>query len=370
MAVNDMENEVNDMLDNGEHENRNLLVSMFDGAVEPTFLCDSEGCLRLVNTAFASLFGLAVAQIVGCKVADLQQPEIARIILERNEVILKTGITQTFEVTPVSHLGARTFEVTKGVTRKPDGQLQGIWGNVRDISGAIAAERKIVDTSDQEKKQMGALLNEGLSQTLSGIWLYARALSDDLQRLGIAQAEDARQIESLAKEAGTELKQLLKDFQMTPLPLDDENGLITALEYLAEQAGLTGKTKCTVRMPEEISFSDPYIPAHLYRIAQEAVHNATRHSKAKRLLIRLRSSRNAVVLRVEDNGIGFSPKPESSSGIGLQIMHYRARAIGATLEICNIEAGGTAVICTLPAVPASPRKAKGGAFKKKIAAPH
>ena len=194
---------------------------------------------------------------------------------------------------------------------------------------------------------MGALLHEGPVQTLSGIWLLANALREDLVRSGVSHADDARQIERLAKEAGVELKTLLKEFLMIPVPLDDGEGFLLGLEYLADQVATEGLARCTTRLPPAIEFRDAAVPRHLFKIAQEAIRNATRHSKATRLKVRLSETRRAIVLTIEDDGIGFTPKPKSSSGLGLQIMNYRARAIGATLEISQLRVRGTAVVCTL-----------------------
>ena len=218
----------------------------------------------------------------------------------------------------------------------------------RDITEIRSSERKIVDTSDHERQHLGALLHEGPCQTLSGIWLHANALCDDLTRLGAPQAKDASQIALLAKEAGVEIKRLLKDFLMIPIPLDDGEGLLIALEYLAEQVNVSETARCSLSLPKSIRLEDPAVARHLYRIAQEAVRNATKHASAKRLRIKLASNRKAIVLTVEDNGIGFTPKPQTSSGIGLQVMQYRARVIGATLEIRKLPVRGVAVVCIVP----------------------
>jgi signal transduction histidine kinase len=90
---------------------------------------------------------------------------------------------------------------------------------------------------------------------------------------------------------------------------------------------------------------------YLFRIAQEAVHNALTHSQARRLQIRLAMKPDAIVLSVRDDGVGFSEEEDAAfamrSRIGFPVMRSRSRAIGAKLEIKHLRRG-LKVICTVP----------------------
>jgi two-component system CheB/CheR fusion protein len=94
---------------------------------------------------------------------------------------------------------------------------------------------------------------------------------------------------------------------------------------------------------------DPGIGTNLYRIAQEALNNAVKHSGATRISIELSSAGDALTLGVRDDGIGFSTANGSPSGMGLHLMNYRARVIGAFLDIQSGSGCGTTVQCTLRA---------------------
>jgi two-component system sensor kinase FixL len=89
--------------------------------------------------------------------------------------------------------------------------------------------------------------------------------------------------------------------------------------------------------------------SHLYRIAQEAINNATKHAKAHNVEIRLSANSSALSLSIADDGIGFSKTPKQLSGVGISIMRYRATALGGELEIEGRPSGGTVVSCTVPA---------------------
>ena len=88
---------------------------------------------------------------------------------------------------------------------------------------------------------------------------------------------------------------------------------------------------------------------HLYRIAQEAVTNAVKHSRARSVAIRLRALAGMFELSITDDGVGLSAAPQKeSTGMGLHIMDYRARSIGGTLQVGPGRWRGTEVSCCVP----------------------
>jgi len=122
-------------------------------------------------------------------------------------------------------------------------------------------------------------------------------------------------------------------------------GLPAALEELA------------ARVPKDVEFNWPIserldletsVALHIYRIAEEAVGNAIKHSEADKITIELQTiSASKVALIVSDNGIGFRLR-DGGEGMGLQNMKYRASVIGAALKITSARGDGTVVKCTLP----------------------
>jgi signal transduction histidine kinase len=93
---------------------------------------------------------------------------------------------------------------------------------------------------------------------------------------------------------------------------------------------------------------DRYLPDEpLYRIAQEALNNALKHSGARNLSIQLTESEAAIALQIKDDGMGFDQAPGHSSGMGLHIMDYRARLIGGSLQLQS-DGHGTIVSCRVP----------------------
>ena len=130
---------------------------------------------------------------------------------------------------------------------------------------------------------------------------------------------------------------------------EDPGALPVALKDLAKRTCSTTGLKCRFGTPDhDVAIKDSVTANHLFRIAQEAVNNAVRHSSATQVKIRLRRKSNSgLLLTIKDNGTGFDPKEPKADCLGLHTMEYRARAIGAQLTIRRRKKNGTAVICKL-----------------------
>ena len=92
---------------------------------------------------------------------------------------------------------------------------------------------------------------------------------------------------------------------------------------------------------------EPHTVGELYKIAQEAVTNAIKHGKAKKVGISLANGSERLVLMIQNDGLPFPDLNSQSTGMGLRIMNYRASLIGASLEVKGI-GKGTRVTCSMP----------------------
>jgi signal transduction histidine kinase len=108
------------------------------------------------------------------------------------------------------------------------------------------------------------------------------------------------------------------------------------------------KIPCRLEAKGSFHIEDDAAAAHLYRIAREAVINANKHAEARQIVVKLERSREGMVLRVVDDGVGFSSQPKLKQGLGCHIMNYRAQLMGGRLEIASPKQGGTCVSCYLP----------------------
>jgi len=205
-------------------------------------------------------------------------------------------------------------------------------------------ELDILRVSEHEQQRIGQDLHDGICQQLAAIGCAARILAEELEARGNPEASDAAMIEKSLQQAVLEARNLARG--IFPVHVD-RSGLGAALVDLARVTTRLTATPVRVEGETELSVNSPEVSMHLYRIAQEAVANAMRHSRATCITISLQHHGDVLELRVEDDGCGLPAKTGQSRGMGLRTMRYRAQAIGSTLETGSRTGGGTYISCRL-----------------------
>ena len=210
----------------------------------------------------------------------------------------------------------------------------------------VLLEREIVEITQREKERIGRELHDGLCQSLAGIAALSSALSRDLAANADPGASaTAAEIARLLNEAIGQTRDLARGLGAIGL---EAAGLADALETLARNVRHLFHVSCT------LTYDRPYPPlsceaeSHLYRIAQEAVHNALVHGHAGHIEIGLTCADERGVLTVRDDGAGLPDGVDGSHGIGLRTMDYRAREIHGCLRVSGQSPRGTAVTCVFP----------------------
>jgi PAS domain S-box-containing protein len=213
-------------------------------------------------------------------------------------------------------------------------------------AGAIARirlERQILEISDREQARIGQDIHDGLCQQLIGLAFTANGLASTMVDQSYPEAPTARRICTLLDEAITESRNVCRG--LYPVRLKTE-GLVPALEELAHTVAERFNIHCSCEADTRRVHCDVTTATHLYRIAQEAVNNAIKHSGGRNVLIRLADENGSIELRITDDGKGLKNLSGRPGGMGLHIMDYRARSVGGDLSIRS-EPGETAVICKL-----------------------
>jgi len=122
---------------------------------------------------------------------------------------------------------------------------------------------------------------------------------------------------------------------------------MTALSELARHTTEIHGLPCSFECPASVEIDNDNEATHLYRIAQEAVSNATRHAKASAIWIRLEQMDGRLVLEVQDNGIGLQSAAMPGKGVGLRLMEHRCAMIGGNFAIDLRADGGTSIACSV-----------------------
>lgn len=211
----------------------------------------------------------------------------------------------------------------------------------------LEAERRragsaTLHAQEEERARVARDLHDEVNQSLTGLLLRLEAAREAAPPELEAELAETK---ALANQAMTELLSLAR--QLRPTALDDL-GLAAAIGGQVEQLG---RGEMATRLETEGDFSDLGDDQQLvvYRVAQEALNNAARHSEAGRVEVRLRRDADGgVVLEVSDDGRGFA-FDESQRGLGIGGMRERALLVGAELTIESRPDAGTTVRLTVPA---------------------
>lgn len=202
-------------------------------------------------------------------------------------------------------------------------------------------ERNILLTIEKELEQVGMELHDELGQDLTGIALLTKTLAQKLADNNPDEAKLARRISGLVNRTIGHTRMIAHG--LSPY-IWGNDGLVGALRQLASDVNSLEAAKCDIRIPHAVTISDQVVTLSLYRIAQEAVNNALKHSKAGKIRIALTNTGRGIDLTVSDNGRGMSRHRSEDVGENQQRFHsirHRCRAIDATLCVGEGRVGGT-----------------------------
>jgi DNA-binding NarL/FixJ family response regulator/signal transduction histidine kinase len=247
---------------------------------------------------------------------------------------------------------------TPGLYRQEDALL------VEPLAGllALALEHQRLDQQAralavaEERNRLAREIHDTLAQSLAGIIINLESFKPydatrSQTKAQVAQvAEVLAETETLARRALHEARRSV--LGLHPTPLQDQSlrdALTSELTALAKRAGLT--TRFYVGGAERPLAPD--VATALFRVAQEAFQNIYKHAAARHVTLGLAFEEEAVVLSVEDDGVGFVPEavaqaPSDAGGFGLLSMAARARSLGGDLQVISQPGHGTTVRATIP----------------------
>ena len=205
-------------------------------------------------------------------------------------------------------------------------------------------ENELLEIAEQERQRIGFDLHDDLGQKLTGLSLMMKGLEQQLIRSGHSAARQARDARELIERIIHHTHNIAHGFSSL-----DVNGhdLPVILKDLSTNVEKMFTIPCSFSTKGDLPPLPSNVVVQFYKIAQEAVSNAVKHGKASRVAITIAHAANQLVLSVKNDGIPFSPPANPKSRMGLRIMNYRARTVGATFEIKPNSKNGTLVSCTL-----------------------
>ena len=311
-----------------------------------------------INPAFSNLTGHSPGEVIGKPLSELPewnaiQQQIQADHPENDHFVEQVSSYQ-------SAGGERWAEWRIGPVKDKSGRLTHWLLILHDITERRRLEKEILEINDRVLRSIGQDLHDGLCQQLAGIELMSQALQ---QRIAARSKADASRIGAIAghvRDAISHTRLMARG--LSPVTLDSE-GLMSALQELAGNTEKIFGIDCNFECDPPVLVEDNAVATHLFRIAQEAVTNAIKHGRAKKVRIALTLEDSSIVLRIKDDGGGV-PTPVPASGMGLRIMNSRAGMIGGILSIANNAEGGACVACTVDRGSAAPKDGEQRGSKK------
>lgn len=201
----------------------------------------------------------------------------------------------------------------------------------------------------EERMRLARDLHDTVNQQLFVLAMRTAALKNRLEKEGDAGAKklasEMEKLEELARQAHSQTRALI--LQIRPVTLENE-GLGAALdEYVKNTAEREG-WQVTAKIDHEIRLTGP-VAESLFRIAQEALNNISKHASADKIEARLTGEGKEIVLEIADNGTGFDPGNRvRPTAVGLSGIRERAKVIGANTTITSAPGEGTRLTVILP----------------------
>ena len=382
-------------------ERLNLLSQAVEQSSEGIALSDLEGNVLFVNKAFADLHGYEVEEIIGKHFSIFHTPEQLPAVEEAIRQVREMG-----KFIGESWHARRDGTVFPGLMhnsllRGSRGRPIGFMAMLRDITDLKKAEEKLrenqVELERRVKERTADLMKakEDLTselrrrkETMNHLLMYQRRLRSLASELTLTEERERRQIASylhdnighalamarikldslrglvspadlaaslddatdMIKAAIQEVRSLT--FELSP-PVLHELGFEEAVDWLAERFHKVNGISCTVAIDGQVNPLADEISIFLFHSVRELLVNVAKHAGAKSAKISINRDEDHIVIRVEDDGVGFSPSKTDSylqenGGFGLFSIRERFESIGGTMAIESQPGRGCCVILSAP----------------------
>lgn len=312
---------------------------------DAVFYVTAEGIVRDWNEGAVRIFGVSREAAIGRLLTKIcPHPTGHPFFRTILPAIRKNGVAE--EVIHCLPGDGRDVYVRAKVTQMNRQGEEGYVFCASDITKEKRLEAELVRISENEQRRIGQDIHDDLCSQLSGIGCLTKVLENRLQGRHAEEAEMMAGITEMVSQAGTKAREIAKG--LVPAVLETQ-GLASALRELTARRRELFGANCIASVPEDGRFEQipDAISIQIYRIAQEAMTNAIRHSDAELIELSLKVVDGFLELSVRDYGKGMSRDP-GDTGMGLMTMRRRAEMIDGEFSIQASPGGGTHIRCRVP----------------------
>ena len=339
----------------------NIIGSMNDTLI----VVDPSGKIKNVNRATCMLLGYAEAELIGKDINGIVESETPTFEVQTTHSSHGIKTLVNHEVSYITKSGKQVpMLLSEAILRDKEEKVIGIAGLARDIEERKQVEQALLESErrlrflssqllavqEEERRRLSAELHDELGQALVLFKINLRGIQRALRTDQAKQRSECEDLIGYINEVTENVRRLSRD--LSPVILEDL-GFLAAIRRLAEGFSKHSniKTSLDIADIEDLLPKDAQIIA--YRIVQECLTNIARHSQATNVSLEVMRQDGQLVLRVQDDGLGFDVKQvlgtdSIEKGLGLPAMLERARMLKGSIEIESQQGSGTLVTCTIP----------------------
>ncbi len=335
-----------------EESGKELYHRIFDTAADGLLLVDQHGVICEANRAACEIHGYSANELNGLAVIELIHPKDRHLCRAVTERIVAGDIAQVRAVNLHKDGSAIPVELRVSLFEFLDRKLA--LCVIHDLTERSKAEeaidkeqrhlRRLLEMHEHDRQLVAYEIHDGFIQSLVG----ARMLLDMPSRHIHPHMRDRfEKAVHLIERSVEEARRLISG--QRPLILD-EHGLRAAIEHLVCERQKSDGPE--ILYEEQVSFGRlvPPLETAVFRVVQEGLNNAERHSRSPRIQLRMTQTDGHLQVEVRDWGVGFNPAGVGPSCFGLEGLRQRARLFGGTAQIDSVVGSGTTVTVEFPLV--------------------
>ncbi len=308
-------------------------------APDAIYVLTADGRIRDANPAACLQTGLPLVTLAGRHIRSFLPSLDRRGLVQMGR---RVGRDRAVRLTcPFRRADGRRIAAEVSANLLPEGEVLAF---VRDVSERHRMEQAMLEVAAREQARIGRDLHDTLGQQLAGLSYLSEAVYASLDSHGAPEARDLARISELLQRTVRQTRLIAHNLAAVELA---ERGLVDALQKLAEESQSVFRVRCDFTS-RGTGICPPGTARELHLIATEALNNAVRHGRPRRIGIALSLESRRAVMEIVDDGHWRSPAMEGG-GIGLHVMRHRAALAGGRLTVEPLKPHGTRVHCVLPA---------------------
>jgi PAS domain S-box-containing protein len=332
------------------------LVGLLDSAMDGIISVDDSQRVVLYNRAAEKMFGWSAEEVQG-KPLDLLIPE--RYRGGHNQQVRRFGATGTTSrrmgdntVLYALRKDGTEFPIDASISQlqTPEGKLYTVI--LRDVTERVRAREELASFAaesagvrEQEKSRIARELHDELAQSLTALKMDTIWMRDHVGDEDAPAQEKISEMLSMLDAAVASVRRIAADLR--PLVLDDL-GFVPAIEWVAQNFTQRTGIPCELRVDESLELEEPFATG-VFRIVQESLVNVGKHARATKVEVEVKTSGDDLLLRVQDDGIGFRPNaPRKPQSLGLVGLRERAMLMRGDVKVESAPGTGTVIEARIP----------------------